>query len=173
MFRSYWFGDKMSEKRFTTSDPTIQYSQIVTIVWDSKECKHLIVDEVVDLLNEQQNTISRLKKENEQLRQFINKGRRLSVKELMDNINENELLKRKIRGLEKENEELKRERDDWKSSTCSYMNKDSLLSMDCQIVQEALWELEKEIEFGSKREDLFFDLKEKFEKLNNHRIGVF
>jgi len=42
----------MSEKRFTTSDPTIQYSQIVTIVWDSKECKHLIVDEVVDLLNE-------------------------------------------------------------------------------------------------------------------------
>ena len=70
-------------------------------------------------------------------------------------------------------EELKRERDGWKSSTCSYMNKDSILSMDCQIVQEALWELEKEIEFGSKSEDLFFDLKEKFEKLNNHRIGVF
>lgn len=132
-----------------------------------------IAKEVCKKLNEQQNTISRLKKENEQLRQFINKGRRLSVKELMDNINENELLKRKIRGLEKENEELKRERDDWKSSTCSYMNKDSVLSMDCQIVQEALWELEKEIEFGSKREDLFFDLKEKFEKLNNHRIGVF
>ena len=117
--------------------------------------------------------ITTLEKENEQLRQFINKGRRLSVKELMDNANENELLKKKIKGLEKENEELKRERDSWKSSTCSYMNKDSVLSMDCQIVQEALWELEKEIEFGSKREDLFFDLKEKFEKLNNHRIGVF
>lgn len=79
----------------------------------------------------------------------------------------------KIKELEKENEELKRERDSWKSSTCSYMNNYSVLSMDCQIVQEALWELEKEIEFGSKREDLFFDLKEKFEKLNNHRIGVF
>ena len=141
-------------------------------IYDSKTDKILDVNDVEHKLNEQQNTISRLKKENEQLRQFINKGRRLSVKELMDNINENELLKRKIRGLEKENEELKRERDDWKSSTCSYMNKDSLLSMDCQIVQEALWELEKEIEFGSKREDLFFDLKEKFEKLNNHRIGV-
>ena len=38
-----------------------------------------------------------LEKENEQLRQFINKGRRLSVKELMDNANENELLKKKIK----------------------------------------------------------------------------
>lgn len=88
-------------------------------------------------------------------------------------IEENEQLDKENKKLQEEIEELKRERDDWKSSTCSYMNKDSLLSMDCQIVQEALWELEKEIEFGSKREDLFFDLKEKFEKLNNHRIGVF
>lgn len=133
----------------------------------------LTSEEIVEELNQLNDKVVELTEENEQLRQFINKGRRLSVKELMDNANENELLKRKIRGLEKENEELKRERDSWKSSTCSYMNKDSILSMDCQIVQEALWELEKEIEFGSKREDLFFDLKEKFEKLNNHRIGVF
>ena len=166
----------MSEKRFYLGNDEwvkFDYSEIREYIDEEPTPNLLRNDEVCDLLNEQQNTISRLKKENEQLRQFINKGRRLSVKELMDNINENELLKRKIRGLEKENEELKRERDDWKSSTCSYMNKDSVLSMDCQIVQEALWELEKEIEFGSKREDLFFDLKEKFEKLNNHRIGVF
>ena len=52
-------------------------------------------------------TLVQLKEENGQLRQFINKGRRLSVKELMDNINENELLKKKIRRLEKENEQLK------------------------------------------------------------------
>lgn len=82
-------------------------------------------------------------------------------------------LETKCHKLKEENEQLKIERDSWKSSTCSYINKDSVLSMDCQIVQEALWELEKEIEFGSKREDLFFDLKEKFEKLNNHRIEVF
>lgn len=87
-------------------------------------------------------------------------------------VEENEQLDKENKKLQEEIEELKRERDSWKSSTCSYMNKDSLLSRDCQIVQEALWELEKEIEFGSKREDLFFDLKEKFEKLNNHRIGV-
>ena len=48
-----------------------------------------------------------LEKENEQLRQFINKGRRLSVKELMANTNENELLKKKIKELEKENEDLR------------------------------------------------------------------
>ena len=156
----------MSEKRFS-------YGETDLFEWVEDNGEMISTKECVNKLNEQQTTISRLEEENEQLRQFINKGRRLSVKELMDNINKNELLKRRSRGLEKENEELKRERDDWKSSTCSYMNKDSVLSMDCQIVQEALWELEKEIEFGSKREDLFFDLKEKFEKLNNHRIGVF
>lgn len=53
----------MSEKRFTTSDPTIEYSKIVTIVWDSKKCKHLIVDEVVELLNEQQATIKQLEED--------------------------------------------------------------------------------------------------------------
>ena len=169
----------MSEQFTIVGEEYVGYMQGNAYIIGNGECEFSLwerkedAQKVCDYLNEQQNTISRLKKENEQLRQFINKGRRLSVKELMDNINENELLKRKIRGLEKENEELKRERDDWKSSTCSYMNKDSVLSMDCQIVQEALWELEKEIEFGSKREDLFFDLKEKFEKLNNHRIGVF
>ena len=118
----------MSEKRFYLGNDEwvkFDYSEIREYIDEEPTPNLLRNDEVCDLLNEQQNTISRLKKENEQLRQFINKGRRLSVKELMDNINENELLKRKIRGLEKENEELKRERDDWKSSTCSYMNKDS------------------------------------------------
>ena len=51
--------------------------------------------------------VGRLEEENERMRQFITKGKRLSVKELMENTNENELLKKKIRGLEKENEQLK------------------------------------------------------------------
>ena len=51
--------------------------------------------------------LNELYEENEQLRQFINKGRRLSVKEIMNNMNENELLKKKIKRLEKDNEELK------------------------------------------------------------------
>ena len=60
-----------------------------------------------NLLNKQQATINKLEQENRQLRQFINKGRRLSVKELMENTNENELLKKKIKELEKENEDLR------------------------------------------------------------------
>ena len=55
---------------------------------------------------------------------------------LFDKLNEQQAT---IEQLQEEIEELKREIDDWKSSTCSYMNKDSILSMDCQIVQEALW----------------------------------
>lgn len=63
-------------------------------------------------IGEQQSTIQSLKEENEGLQQFINKGRRLSVKELINNANENELLKKKIRGLEKENENLRKENKD-------------------------------------------------------------
>ena len=48
----------------------------------------------------QQTEIDDLKEENRQLRQFINKNRRLSVKELMNNVNENELLKKKNEQLE-------------------------------------------------------------------------
>ena len=64
-----------------------------------------------NLLNKQQATINKLEQENRRLRQFINKGRRLSVKELIDNTNENELLKKKIKELEKENKELQTELD--------------------------------------------------------------
>ena len=94
----------MSEKRFER--------------WNDHSCKVkdnqediLNWEDIVDLLNEQQDTINKLEQENRQLRQFINKGRRLSVKELIDNTNENELLKKKIKELEKENKELQTELD--------------------------------------------------------------
>ena len=58
-------------------------------------------------MGKQLERIKELEKENEQLRQFINKGRRLSVKELIDNVNENGLLKKKIKELESENEDLR------------------------------------------------------------------
>lgn len=86
---------------------------------------------------------------------------------------ENEKLRKENKNLQEEIEELKRERDSWKSSTCNYMNKDSVLSMDCQIVHEALFELERLIEADTEQMERFNDLKDKFEKLNNHRIGVF
>lgn len=77
------------------------------MIFDNENIKTLSVKQTVQKLNEQQDNINKLKEENEQLRQFINKGRRLSIKELMNNMNENELLKKKIKKLEKDNEELK------------------------------------------------------------------
>ena len=91
----------MSEKRFE------RWNDHSCKVKDNQEDTFLNWEYVVKKLNEQQATISQLEEENEQLRQFINKGRRLSVKELMNNMNENELLKKKIKKLEKDNEELK------------------------------------------------------------------
>ena len=106
----------MSDKRFE------RWNDYCCKIKDNQEDTLLNWEDVVDLLNEQQSIIHKdeisiktmmsnmenLEKENEQLRQFINKGRRLSVKELMDNANENELLKKKIKELEKENKELQK-----------------------------------------------------------------
>lgn len=96
----------MSEQLFVLDK--LYYTIMTPIEKISVGRSYMTYREVVDCLNEQQTTISRLEEENEQLRQFINKGRRLSVKELMDNVNENESLKKKIKGLEKENEKLKK-----------------------------------------------------------------
>ena len=94
----------MSEKRFE------RWNDHSCKVKDNQEDTLLNWEDVVDLLNEQQATINKLEQENRQLRQFINKGRRLSVKELMANTNENELLKKKIKELEKENKELQKDK---------------------------------------------------------------
>ena len=91
----------MNEKRFE------RWNDHSCKVKDTQEDTLLNWEDVVDLLNEQQATINKLEQENRQLRQFINKGRRLSVKELIDNTNENELLKKKIKELESENEDLR------------------------------------------------------------------
>ena len=108
----------MSNKRFVYEE---KYFPIPLMqIRDTSNNETYNLEDACELLNEQQLVISKidehntgymvenltLKKENEQLRQFISKGRRLSVKELMDNANENELLKKKIRVLEKENENL-------------------------------------------------------------------
>lgn len=92
----------MSSKRFMCID--IGYGDEWYITDNGKKLSEM---EIVNLLNNQQTEITELKEENERLRQFINKGRRLSVKEIIDNINENESLKKKIKELEKDNEELK------------------------------------------------------------------
>ena len=75
----------MSDKRY--------YVNCAGYLCDKDLSNTLSIFECADLLN-------RLAEENEQLRQFITKGRRLSVKEIRDNANENVKLKR-------ENEQLR------------------------------------------------------------------
>ena len=90
----------MSDKRFSETERNCYYT---SLVFDNQTQEELGTNKSVKLLNA-------FYEENEQLRQFINKGRRLSVKELIDNANENELLKKKTRELEKENEILKKQK---------------------------------------------------------------
>lgn len=82
------------------------YGKLFSEYKEDIELVSSLLNELADKVDERQTTINKLKEENERLRQFITKGRRLSVKELMENANENELLKKKIRVLKKENENL-------------------------------------------------------------------
>lgn len=73
---------------------------------------------------------------------------------------------------------LNNEKESWKHSCCGYMNIYSILSMDCQIVQEAIWDLEKAINdnksnsYNEKSRVLLCleDLKKKFDELQKHRL---
>ena len=113
----------MTEKRFTIHKESKYKEEWYDYPFCIKEDGEVVLEtiplsiaeKVRDKLNEQQATINKLEQENRQLRQFINKGRRLSVKELMANTNENELLKKKIKELEKENKETVKQCERWKN----------------------------------------------------------
>lgn len=110
----------MKYERFTWKTEKLQHldDEVIMVVDNAnKDWKGHILN-IVDMLNDlndermmYKTTIDKriveLEEENERMRQFITKGKRLSVKELMENTNENELLKKKIRGLEKENDDLR------------------------------------------------------------------
>lgn len=83
-----------------------EYGETDLFEWVEVDGEMISTKECVSKLNKQQTEIDELKEENRQLRQFINKNRRLSVKELMNNVNENELLKEKNKQLESENKKL-------------------------------------------------------------------
>lgn len=106
-------------------DLEVELKEKDEIIMSLRLNEHLLKDKLEIFrrnMGKQLERIKELEKENEQLRQFINKGRRLSVKELMNNMNENELLKTIIRKdeisintmmfnmekLEKENEKLRK-----------------------------------------------------------------
>lgn len=77
--------------------------------------------------------------------------------------------------------DLNDEKNSWKMHCCKRMSMDSVLSMDCQIVQEAIWDLEKAISenktnsFNEKEQvdRCLDDLKKKWGKLKRHRLEVY
>ena len=94
----------------------------------------------------------------------------LNWEDVVNKLNEQQAT---ITALKEENEQLKKEKEGWKVSTCQYMNKDSILAMDFQIFHEALFELERLIEEDTEQMERFNDLKKKFKSLVNHYLGVF
>lgn len=107
-----------------------------------------------------------LKEENEVLKNTIN---------LYSNATRNDIdyikeLEEDIKQLEKKNEQLKVEKEFWKGDACKYSNYLSILSMDCQIVQEAICDLKNVIDVDTEAFKLVDELDDKFDELNQHRI---
>lgn len=64
--------------------------------------------------------------------------------------------------------ELYKEKENWKSSSCNSMNTMSILSMDSQIVLEEIFKLEKEVGVSECKM-----LMEKFNRMMKHLRGEF
>lgn len=75
--------------------------------------------------------------------------------------------------VEKEKEELKKEKEFWKGDACNCSNYLSILSMDCQIVQEAICDLYRVIDVDTEAFRLLDELDDKFDNLVQHRIKMY
>lgn len=75
--------------------------------------------------------------------------------------------------LSEENEQLKEEKEFWKGDACNCSNYLSILSMDCQIVQEAICDLKSVIDVDTEAFRLLDKLDDKFDELNQHRIKMY
>ena len=168
----------MSEKRFKVKKVTRDERPNLFSSVDIVGYKYYIVDKikgfmffnfdtdsilahlVCDKLNEQQTEIDDLKEENEQLRQFINKGRRLSVKEIMDNANENVKLKRENEQLK---EELKLEQDfasRWQKESEMLAKENEQLHHELQQIKEYLQTKINECKNHKKMKEIIFGVEQ-------------
>lgn len=77
---------------------------------------------------------------------------------------------KRVKELKTENEQLKQEKEFWKGDSCKCSNYLSILSMDCQIVQEAIYDLKNVIDVDTEAFKLLDELDDKFDELNQHRI---
>lgn len=121
----------------------------------------LIEDSNGDLLDlsEIADKMNQLNNENEQLKKDRNE---MFIRE-RDAQNE-------LRDIKKKYEQLKKEKEFWKGDACKYSNYLSILSMDCQIVQEAICDLKNVIDVDTEVFKLVDELDDKFDELNQHRL---
>ena len=82
-------------------------------------------------------------------------------------------LNKKYKKVVDENEKLKKEKEFWKGDSCNCSNYLSILSMDCQIVQEAISDLKNVIDVDTEAFRLLDELDDKFDELNQHRIKMY
>ena len=75
--------------------------------------------------------------------------------------------------LSEENKQLKEEKEFWKGDSCNCSNYLSILSMDCKIVQEAIYDLKNVIDVDTEAFRLLDKLDDKFDELNQHRIKMY
>lgn len=147
----------MTKKQFYTDGQYVMQDGEVYVICNGKHN----ADVVATALNE-------LLEENKQLKQSFDKSL-LSHAKTCDDYR---ALSKKNKRLKEENEQLKKEKEYWKGNACNYSNYLSILSMDCQIVQEAILDLKKVIDVDTEASKLLDELDDKFDELNEHRIRV-
>ena len=181
----------MTEKRYTIihlgnpADCVIKdnTSNNTIGVFDSM---HNPVNEVCDLLNEQEETIKELELENAKhigdgewdIRDITYCHGKFRLEEWGERYHQfydgDKLLEdEEVVSLLFENEKLKEDKEFWKGDSCKCPNYLSILSMDCQIVQEAIWDLKKVIDVDTEAFKLLDELDDKFDELNQHRIEMY
>lgn len=138
----------MNEKYRVNEFVKFDYSEIGEYIDEYHTDRPLRNDELIELLNGQDKHLN------------------IFHKEL-------ELAYEQYTKIEKENEELKKEKEFWKGDACNCSNYLSILSMDCKIVQEAICDLKSVIDVDTEAFRLLDELDDKFDELNQHRIKMY
>lgn len=101
----------------------------------------------------------------------------LNMEEVTDLLNKQDehlnILRDELELAYKKYTELEKEKEFWKGDACNCSNYLSILSMDCQIVQEAICNLKNVIDVDTEAFRLLDELDDKFDELNQHRIKMY
>lgn len=144
----------MTDKRFTKVKHIFELND-EGIKDNQTKIEYYYALDLIDLLNELATKCSQLEKENEELKEFKKKYDIAIVD---------------YNNLACRFDNLKKEKDSWKNDACSKSSYLSILSMDCQIVEEALLDLKNVIDVDTEVYNLLDELSDKFDDLQRHRL---